>query len=54
VVADASNAVQSKNSDIDNKESELRTVNEQLNKDYGKDKEWMKLDQQCFEKDEGE
>ncbi|KAG2175549.1 hypothetical protein INT43_001196 [Umbelopsis isabellina] len=54
VVTDASNAVQNKHNDIDNKESELRTVNEQLDKDYGKDKEWMKLDQQCFEKDEGE
>jgi len=53
-VTEASNAVQNHNSEINNKESELRGINDQLDKDYGRDREWMKLDQECFEKEDGE
>jgi hypothetical protein len=50
----ASDAVREKRNDIGTKENDLNGVNGKLGKDYGRDLEWMKLDNECFEKDEGE
>ncbi|KAI8096737.1 glucosidase II beta subunit-like-domain-containing protein [Halteromyces radiatus] len=35
-------------------ENQLRDVNDKLNFDYGKEKEWLKLKDTCVEKDDGE
>ncbi|KAG2172520.1 hypothetical protein INT44_002535 [Umbelopsis vinacea] len=50
----ASDAVREKRNEIGTKENDLNGVNAKLNKDYGRDLEWMKLENECFEKDEGE
>lgn len=35
-------------------ENKLNDVNDKLNRDYGKDYEWLKLKDTCVEKDDGE
>ncbi|CAO3599151.1 unnamed protein product [Absidia cylindrospora] len=40
--------------DVRGLETKIKDVNEKLNNDYGKQREWLKLENTCVEKDDGE
>lgn len=50
----ARKAYEDAQSEVNQLSSDLDKVNEELNFDYGKEKEWLKLKDVCIEKNEGE
>lgn len=50
----ARKAYEDAQSEVNQLSSDLDKINEELNFDYGKEKEWLKLKDVCIEKNEGE